>query len=136
MSDKKPQDGKAERKCAWCEKHLGWQSGPAFKSGDVSHGICKPCSKKHFGPSENKNVFHELALIGEDNTFQPSPGVDPKNRRPKYVMSNTPHDNKGSELPPYKETDDASTKKTKKLTTRYYKKNQALNNTMRSIMSA
>lgn len=134
--NKEPQEHTAKIKCAWCGKEMGEKKGPAFKPGDVSHSICPECSKT-LEVADARTMFHEMvqSMVTEDWAFIPSAtDKDSGYTNPKYTMTNFPNA-KGAELPPYHETEDNSTKKTKKVIKRYYEKNMKLNNTLRKTFS-
>ncbi len=73
-----------------------------------------------------KCVFNAFHTLSEDWKFEPTvPSGMYRMSNPKFTMSNMKHvDDKDNELPNYKITVDAGTKKTDKATEKYYKKNR------------
>lgn len=72
--------------CAWCSKDLGTAADEKHDENAISHGICRDCIDKYFGPTKMKlNEFLDkiaapVVVIGENSEI-----TSANTRAQKYV---------------------------------------------------
>jgi hypothetical protein len=109
-------------------------NNPKIPAGQISHGMCPECEKasknelERFLQSRNpptlKEIYHELAIINEDYTFEPTKDTQLPAMSARHMMTQLPGQKRKDLMKPYRFTKDKSSARSDRLRKRYRNKNR------------